>query len=319
MEKAYIGVDIGGMSIKAGIVDLNGKIVKKEVLKTNTKNGAGQFLKDINSIIVALLEFANKNNYDIHGIGFGVPGIVNNDLGTIDYSCNLNLSNVPLKDYLKDLNLPIFVSNDANVATLAEQRWGAARGYKDVILITLGTGIGGGVIINNKLFEGFEGKGAELGHHVIVVDGAKCGCGRNGCFETYASASALLRYTKEYMQKDKKSLMWEYANNNIDNVDGLTCFECAKKGDKTANKVVDLYIKYLGEGLLNFSNIFRPQAIVLGGGISNQNEYLKDKVMKYMEDRNYGLKNTPKVEILIAKFKNDAGIIGAATLAFINN
>ena len=319
MEKSYIGVDIGGMSIKAGIVNLNGEIINKEVIKTDTKNGAELFLNDIKSLIATLLEFANRNNYDIHGIGFGVPGIVNNNLGTIDYACNLNLSNIPLKDYLKEFNLPIFLSNDANVATLAEQRWGAAKGYKDVVLITLGTGIGGGVIIDNKLFEGYEGKGAELGHHVIVVDGIKCGCGRNGCFETYASASALIRYTKEYMLKDKNSLMWEYSNNNIENVNGLTSFECAKKGDKTANKVVDLYIKYLGEGLLNFCNIFRPQVIVLGGGISNQKEYLKDKLEKYLEARNYGLKNAPKVEILIANFKNDAGIIGAATLAYIND
>ena len=319
MEKSYIGVDIGGMSIKAGIVNLNGEIINKEVIKTDTKNGAELFLNDIKSLIATLLEFANRNNYDIHGIGFGVPGIVNNNLGTIDYACNLNLSNIPLKDYLKEFNLPIFLSNDANVATLAEQRWGAAKGYKDVVLITLGTGIGGGVIIDNKLFEGYEGKGAELGHHVIVVDGIKCGCGRNGCFETYASASALIRYTKEYMLKDKNSLMWEYSNNNIDNVNGLTSFECAKKGDKTANKVVDLYVKYLGEGLLNFCNIFRPQVIVLGGGISNQKEYLKDKLEKYLEVRNYGLKNAPKVEILIANFKNDAGIIGAATLAYIND
>ncbi len=319
MEKSYIGVDIGGMSIKAGIVNLNGEIINKEVIKTDAKNGAKPFLNDIKSLIATLLEFANRNNYDIHGIGFGVPGIVNNNLGTIDYACNLNLSNVPLKDYLKEFNLPIFLSNDANVAALAEQRWGAAKGYKDVVLITLGTGIGGGVVIDNKLFEGYEGKGAELGHHVIVVDGIKCGCGRNGCFETYASASALIRYTKEYMLKDKNSLMWEYSNNNIDNVNGLTSFECAKKGDKTANKVVDLYIKYLGEGLLNFCNIFRPQVIVLGGGISNQKEYLKDKLEKYLEARNYGLKNAPKVEILIANFKNDAGIIGAATLACIND
>ncbi len=318
MEQAYIGVDIGGMSIKAGIVDLNGKIVQKESVKTNAKNGAEPFLKDIKSLLTDLLNFANKNNYVIGGIGFGVPGVVNNRLGTIDYACNLNLYNVPLKDYLKELNLPIFVSNDANVAALAEQRWGVARGYNDVVMVTLGTGIGGGIVIDNKLFEGYEGKGAEIGHSVIVVDGQECGCGRHGCFEAYASASALLRYTKEIMEKNKDSMMWEYCENKIENVNGLTSFECAKKGDKAANKVVDLYIKYLGEGLLNICNIFRPQAIVLGGGVSNQKDYLKDKVQKYLEDRWYGYHETPRVEVLIAELKNDAGIIGAATLAFIN-
>lgn len=318
MEQAYIGFDIGGMSIKAGIVDLNGKIIQKHTIKTNSENGAEPFLKDIKGLLTNLLDFANKNNYVIGGIGFGVPGVVNNNLGTIDYACNLNLCNVPLKDYLKDFNLPIFVSNDANVAALAEQRWGVARGYNDVVMVTLGTGIGGGIVIDNKLFEGYEGKGAEIGHSVIVVDGEECGCGRHGCFEAYASASALLRYTKEIMQKNKDSLMWEYCDNKIENINGLTSFECAKKGDKAANKVVDLYIKYLGEGLLNICNIFRPQAIVLGGGVSNQKDYLKDKVQKYLEDRWYGYNETPRVEVLIAELKNDAGIIGAATLAFIN-
>lgn len=318
MKQVYIGVDIGGMSIKAGIVDLNGEIIKKDSVVTNTENGPKPFLKDVKSLLQRLLVFAKENGYEVHGIGFGVPGVVNNKLGTIDYACNLNLFNVPLKDYLKDFNLPIFISNDANVAALAEQRWGVAKGFKDVVMVTLGTGIGGGVVIDNKLFEGYEGKGAEIGHHVIVVDGEKCGCGRNGCFEAYASASALLRYTREAMLKNKDSMMWEFCENKIENVNGLASFECAKKGDKAAKEVVDLYLKYLGEGLLNICNIFRPQAIVLGGGISNQKEYLKERVQKYLDDRYYGYKATPKTEVLIAKFKNDAGIIGAATLAFIS-
>lgn len=261
---------------------------------------------------------AAKLNYKVEGIGFGIPGVVNNKLGTIDYACNLYLYNVPLKDYLKDLNLPIVVSNDANVAALGEQRWGSAKGYNDVVMITLGTGVGSGIVINNKLFEGNEGKGAEVGHMTIVVDGHECSCGRHGCFETYASASALLRLTKEIMLKNKDSEMWDYCEHDIEKVNGLTSFECAKKGDKVANEVIDTYIKYLGEGLLNICNIFRPEAIVLGGGISNQKEYLQEKVQKYLDDRWYGYHETPRVEVIIATLKNDAGIIGAATLAFLN-
>lgn len=318
MEQAYIGVDIGGMSIKAGIVDLNGKIVEKQSVQTNTKNGSEPFLKDVKGLLQSLLDKAYQKGYMIKGIGFGVPGVVNNKLGTIDYACNLYLSNVPLKDYLKDLKTPIFVSNDANVAALAEQRWGAAKGYNDAILITLGTGIGSGIVINNHLFEGNDGKGAEIGHMVIVVDGNECACGRKGCFETYASASALLRYTKAAMEKNKDSKMWEYCKGDINNMNGLTSFECAKLGDKAANEVIDTYIKYLGEGLLNVCNIFRPEAIVLGGGISNQKDHLRDKVQKYLEDHWYGYHETPRVDVLIASLRNDAGIIGAATLAFIN-
>jgi len=318
MEQAYIGVDVGGMSIKAGVVDLNGKIIKKAAITTNTKNGSEPFLKDVKTLLLSMIADAAKLNYKVEGIGFGIPGVVNNKLGTIDYACNLYLYNVPLKDYLKDLNLPIVVSNDANVAALGEQRWGSAKGYNDVVMITLGTGVGSGIVINNKLFEGNEGKGAEVGHMTIVVDGHECSCGRHGCFETYASASALLRLTKEIMLKNKDSEMWDYCEHDIEKVNGLTSFECAKKGDKVANEVIDTYIKYLGEGLLNICNIFRPEAIVLGGGISNQKEYLQEKVQKYLDDRWYGYHETPRVEVIIATLKNDAGIIGAATLAFLN-
>jgi len=317
MEQAYIGVDIGGMTIKAGIVDLNGKIISKEKCLTDTSKGSEPFMRDIKMLIQSLLASASKLNYDVKGIGIGAPGVVNNKLGTIDYATNLKLYNVPIADYLKEFNLTIFVSNDANVAALAEQRWGAASGYSDVVMITLGTGVGSGIVIDNKLFEGNQGKGAELGHMVIVVDGLECNCGRHGCFEKYASASALVNETKEIMEKHKDSLMWEMCGHDLNKVDGTTSFECAKKGDVAANEVVDLYIKYLGEGLLNVCNIFRPQAIVLGGGISNQKDYLKNKVQKYLEDHYYGYHETPRTEVLIATLKNDAGIIGAATLAFI--
>lgn len=316
MKEIYIGVDVGGMSIKGGLVDKNGKILKKEVRTTDCKNGPEHFLKKIKELLLSLIDFANKDGYEVKGIGFGIPGMVNNKLGTIDYAPNLNFYNINLKEYLKEFNLPIYLSNDANVAALGEQKFGVAKGFSDVIMVTLGTGVGGGIVIDNKLFEGNEGKGAEIGHQVIVVDGEQCNCGRKGCFEVYASASALLRMTKETMLKQKDSMMWESTNNDIEKVNGLTSFECAKKGDKAANEVIDTYIKYLGEGLLNLCNIFRPQAIVLGGGISNQKEYLREKVEKYLADRNYGYNTTPKVEILIATLKNDAGIIGSATLAF---
>ena len=265
-----------------------------------------------------MIQYANDNDMKPLAIAFGIPGVVNNKLGTIDYACNLYVEDVPLKDYLKDLDLPVFLSNDANVAALGEERFGAAKGYKDVVLLTLGTGIGGGVVIDDKLFEGVEGKGAELGHTVIVVDGHECACGRRGCFETYASASALLKLTRDEMNKNKNSLMWEYCDNNIENVSGLTSFECAKKGDEAANKVIDTYVKYLSEGILNFCNIFRPQIILIGGGISNQGDYLLDKVRAYCEKFKYGYSHTPKVEIKIASLKNDAGIIGCACLAMDN-
>ncbi|MCB9498931.1 MAG: ROK family protein [Erysipelotrichaceae bacterium] len=315
MEKLYIGIDVGGMSIKGGIVTTNGKILYKSSKKTDAKLGMGTFLKDIKTLILELLENAKKLKTSVKAIGFGIPGVVNTKKGTIDFATNLYMENVPIAEYLKDLKLPVYLSNDANVACLGEAKFGAAKGYKNVVLLTLGTGIGGGLILDGKLFEGNEGKGAELGHAVIVTDGISCSCGRKGCFERYASASALLKYTKEEMLNNKQSMMWDFAKGDIENVDGLTSFECAKKGDMSANFVVDKYIKYLGEGVLNYCNIFRPEIILLGGGVSNQGSYLIDKVTKYCADRNYGYKGTPKVIIDCASLKNDAGIVGAAALA----
>jgi ROK family protein (putative glucokinase) len=316
MKNGYIGVDIGGMSVKAGIVTIDGKIIKKDRVPTDTSNGSEPFLASMKTLIVGLIKEANKLGYEIKGIGFGAPGVVNSEEGTIDYATNLKLYHVKVREYLKDLNIPIYISNDANVAALAEQRFGAAKGYHDAVMITLGTGVGSGIVINNKLFEGNLGKGAELGHMVIVVDGEECNCGRRGCFERYASTSALIRETQEVMQQNKESIMWNYCGYDINRVDGTTSFECAKAGDKAANQVIDTYIKYLGEGLLNVCNIFRPQAIILGGGVSAQKDYLKNKVQKYLEDHYYGYHETPRSEVVIAALTNDAGIIGAAILGF---
>ncbi len=313
MEKVYIGVDVGGMSIKAGAVNLNGEIIFKDSIVTDGSN-VDLFLKSNKELLKKVIDECKNRNLEPLGIGFGVPGLIDNEKGLICKMANINGINVPLRDYLKDLNLPIKISNDANVACLAEQKYGAAKGYSDAIMITLGTGVGGGIVANNKLIEGFEGKGAELGHIVIMMNGESCGCGRKGCLEAYASASALLRQTKKAMLENKDSMMWEYCNNNIDNVSGLTSFECAKKGDEIANKVIDNYIMYLGEGLLNFCNIFRPQVFVIGGGISNQGDYLKNKLQAYLEKYNYGYLMAPKSVVEIAKLKNDAGIIGAASL-----
>lgn len=314
MEKVNIGVDIGGMSLKAGLVNKFGEILYKESIKTNVSKGEVYFLDSLRILIEHLIEYARNNSLDVNAIGLGVPGIVNNELKKIEYAPNLKVENLSLKEALNNFNLPFSLSNDANCAALAEQKYGVAKGYKNVILLTLGTGVGGGIVIDNKLFEGTSGQGAELGHMVIRLNGKKCGCGRKGCFEAYASASALLRLTKEEMKKNPKSLMWEYADFNLKNVNGLTSFECAKKDDLAANNVINKYVYYLGEGILNYCNIFRPEVVVLGGGVSNQKEFLTDKVKKYLKDNFYGFKKTRPVDVLIASLGNDAGIIGAASL-----
>lgn len=308
-----IGVDIGGMSIKVGAVDSAGNIIAKGKVATDIAGGAQKIISDIGKLVLALADCAKG---ECGGVGVGCPGAVNSTLGTVDRAYNLNWHNVGLAEDLgRIVGMPVKVSNDANVAALAEAMFGVGKMYSDTIFLTLGTGVGGGIVLGGKLYEGNEGKGAELGHMVLSVDGEQCSCGRRGCMEAYCSASALIRETKKAMQADKASAMWKFSP-SLDDVDGKTAFECSKQGDKSAIAVVDFFVKYLGEGMLNFANIFRPQAIILGGGVCAQGDYLVDKVKNYCEQRKYGFADTPKFDILVAKLGNDAGIIGAAGLIF---
>lgn len=306
-----IGVDIGGMSVKIGVVDKRGSIVNKTSVVTDVAGGSHKIISDIGHAILSLID---PHDREFMGIGIGCPGAINSATGTVDRAFNLNWHRVPLAEELaRMINKPIKVSNDANVAALGESMFGVGRMYSDTIFITLGTGVGGGIVINNKLYEGNEGKGAELGHMVVSVDGEPCTCGRKGCLEAYCSATALMRDTKRAMQENPDSLMWQFSP-TLEEVSGKTAFECSKKGDKAACAVVDNYIKYLGEGMLNFANIFRPQAIILGGGVCAQGDYLIYKLKDYCKDRNYGFANTPRFDILVAQLGNDAGIVGAASL-----
>ncbi len=308
-----IGIDIGGMSIKVGIVDRDGHIIKKDRVVTDVEGGPNKIIDDIGKLVRSLIDPKDR---DFVGIGIGCPGAINSATGTVDRAYNLKWENVPLAELLaRYINKPIKVSNDANVAALGETMFGVGRMYSDTIFLTLGTGVGGGIIIDNKLYEGNESKGAELGHMVLVVDGEPCSCGRRGCMEAYCSASALIRETKKMMERDRNSLMWKYSP-TLDEVNGKTAFECSKQGDGAACEVVNYYVKYLGEGMLNFANIFRPQAIILGGGVCAQGDYLIYKLKDYCKDRNYGFYGTPRFDILTAQLGNDAGIIGAAGLIF---
>ena len=311
----YVGIDIGGTGIKAGIVNDNGEIVARNKIVTDIASGAEKIINDIANQVFALAQDNGYKMSDIKAIGVGCPGAINSKTGVVDYSNNLYWEKVPLASMLEEkIGKKVKVSNDANVATLGESKVGAGKNYSDVILITLGTGVGGGVVIDNKLFEGNESKGAEFGHTVIIKGGEPCTCGRRGCLEVYASATALIRETKIAMNKNSETYMWKYCNNDIETVNGLTAFESAKKGDKVAQEVVNNYIECLGEGLVNFVNVFRPQAIMLGGGVSAQGEYLTKPLNEYVKTNAYGGEKAPAVDVVIASLGNDAGIIGAASL-----
>jgi len=312
-----IGVDIGGTSIKVSAVNENGKVLNKFVIPVNKEESQDE---TIDNLIKEINSYIENNDFKgkISGIGLGIPGSVDTATGEVIYCSNLGWKYLPIVKKIKEgTNLEVKITNDANAAALAESKFGVGKIYKDIVMITIGTGIGGGIIIDNKLYEGFEGKGAELGHVTLIMDGLPCGCGRKGCFEKYASATALINQTKEAMEKNKDSLLNEVAKEE-GKVNGKVAFIAAKKGDKVANQVIDQYVKYLSEGLLNICNVFRPQCIVLSGGIANQGEYLITKVIRYMESYNFGYPFSPKTSIKIAEVGYDSGIIGAASLFFQN-
>nr|MCR5514032.1 ROK family protein [Bacilli bacterium] len=249
------------------------------------------------------------------GIGIGCPGSINSRSGICCFSGNLGWNNAPVAEMIRQATgLPTKVTNDANAAMLGEAKFGVGKQYNNLVLLTLGTGVGGGLFLDGKLYEGNEGKGTELGHMVIERGGRQCTCGLKGCLEAYASVTALISDTKKAMKKDKDSKMWDFVKGDIKKVDGRTSFECAKKGDKTALKVVDDYEEYLTLGIINFCNIFRPEAVILSGGLSNQRKYLTDAVEKKLAAKDYGFKRTPEVKVLVSALGSDAGIVGAAAL-----
>ena len=312
MKNIAIGIDIGGTSIKGAAVTKEGKVLDVFTLDVHRGDSQEKTIQDLIEVLNKYLKEHDYNKDNVLGIGIGIPGVIDTQTGYVSYSNNLQWYDLPIKEMMeKATGLQVRIINDANAATYGEAKFGAGKKYKNLLMITLGTGVGGGIIIDGKIYEGNHGKGAELGHNVIVIDGEQCTCGRKGCLEAYASATALIRDTKRMMEKHKDSLMWEDKN-----VGGRTAFNYAKKGDKYAQEVVDNYVKYLGEGLLNFFNTFRPEAVLLSGGIANERENLTSRLEKYVSERKYGFESTPKVDILIAELGYDAGKIGAAALFF---
>lgn len=310
-----IGIDLGGTNVKAGLVKEDGEIVIKSKIRSDVSRPYEEVLEDIACQARKLCEDAGITLDEVESVGVGCPGAITGETGLVCYSNNLGWTNVPFGEVLSSkLGKRVKVSNDANVAALGEALYGAGKKYNNIIMLTLGTGVGGGIVIDKKLYEGNESKGAELGHAVICVDGEQCTCGRRGCIEAYSSASALIRDTKRAMQEDKSSRMWEYVNGDINAVDGQTAFACEKLGDEAAARVVKKYIFYLAEAIMNYCNIFRPDAVILGGGVCAEGENLFGRVRALVKEGHYGYRGTPSVEIAQATLQNDAGLLGASAL-----
>lgn len=310
-----IGVDLGGTNISVGVVDEDFNIIGRGKTKTNSPRPAEEIFEDIAKCISMAADDAGISLDDINVIGVGTPGSVNDETGYIDYSNNLRFDKVPAKQMLEELTgKPCFFANDASCAALGELYAGAGKGCKNLIAITLGTGVGSGIVIDGKVFRGANSAGGEIGHTVINVNGAECTCGRKGCWESYASATALIAQTKQAMKENPESKMWNCAGNDIESVNGRTAFDAMRMGDEAAKAVVDKYIYYVAVGIINVINVFQPDVLCVGGGICNEGETLLAPIRKYVVEERYSKYAQKQTEICKAQLGNDAGIIGAAML-----
>ena len=312
----YIGVDLGGTKIAVGIVSVYGKLLYKCSLRTEADKGVETVIGNIIKGIDAALENYGINISNVASIGIGSPGVIDSESGTVIAAFNIKgMQNTPLADEIsKHFGKNVYVSNDANCAALGEVTSGAAKGYSNAIMITLGTGVGGGLIINGKLYEGGGSKGAELGHIVVNHNGNLCTCGRRGCWETYASVTALIKSTKEAAENNPDSILARVVSES-DSVNGKTVFSALEQGCEVAKTVFDEYVYYVAEGIIDLTNIFRPEIVLIGGGVSHEGEKLIAPIRDYVSKNCYGtdLIDIPKIER--ATLGNDAGIIGAAMFA----
>lgn len=313
-----VGIDLGGTNIKVGIVNEKYEIISDASVKTNLPRPAEGIAEGICEAVELALKKANLTLDDINSIGIGTPGSANRETGEVLYSNNLGFKNTNLGSMLKEkLGKEIYVENDANAAAYGEYLAGGGKGYQNVVVITLGTGVGGGVIIDGKIYTGFNFCGAELGHTVIEHNGRPCTCGRKGCFEAYSSATALITATKKAMEEHKDSKMWEIAG-SLDNVDGKTAFDGMRSNDAAANQVIKEYVEYLGCGLTNMVNIFQPEILLIGGGLCKEGDNLVKPLREIISRDCYCIDEKLLPKLGICELGNGAGIIGAAFLCHLH-
>ncbi|MBE7043116.1 MAG: ROK family protein [Ruminococcaceae bacterium] len=309
----YIGIDLGGTNIAAGLINKDGKIIRKDSVKAGAERHYSEIIKDMAELSKKVTLDAGYSLEDIEWVGIGSPGSCDSENGILIYANNLGFFNTPMRaEFQKHFNVPVYLANDADCAAYGEAMAGNAKDVAHSITVTLGTGVGGGIIIDNKIVTGFNCCGGELGHMVISIGGEICSCGKHGCWEAYASATALIRQTCKAMEENPDSLMWKEAA-SLEEVSGRTAFDAAKKGDRAAQQVVDTYLHYVSVGISNIVTIFQPEKVLIGGGISNEGEYILKPIRDYVRSHDY-CKTDKKAEISTAALANDAGIIGAAFL-----
>lgn len=311
----YIGIDLGGTNIVASVVNEKHEILGSGKMKTDLPRPANAIFDDMAQASRIAVSNAGLSMDDIVCVGVGAPGTVNQETGHIEFSNNLKFDNLPARDMLEErLGKKVYLENDANCAALGEAYAGCGNGVKNFVAVTLGTGVGSGIIIDGKVVNGVNFAAGECGHMVINIDGEPCTCGRRGCWEAYASATALIRQTKAAMGENPDSYMWQLVNENNGKVSGRTAFDAVRKGDVAGKEVVDTYIKYVAEGIINIINALQPAVVCVGGGICNEGDTLLVPLRERIEASRFSIHAMKQTKIMKAELGNDAGIIGAAIL-----
>ena len=309
----YIGIDLGGTNIAVGLVDENNKIIHSDSIPTLKERHWSEIIKDMATLSLKVLAESGHTLDEVKAVGIGCPGSIDKKNGMVVYSNNIVMDHVPMAEEIrKYIDLPVFLENDANAAALGEYAI-YGEGVSSYVFMTLGTGVGGGIILDGKVWSGFNGAGAEIGHQSLVFNGKPCTCGRRGCLEVYASVTALIGQTKEAMEQNPDSMMNTWAQEH-GKVNGRTAFECAKAGDPAAIAVRDRYIEYVAEGICSIVNVLQPEILAIGGGISREGDTLLTPIKEYFASNDYN-KHMAKTDIRIARLFGDAGIVGAAKTA----
>ena len=310
----YIGLDVGGTTFKAGVVTEDGRIVHKDAMPTGIERPYQEIIADMAALCKKVAEDAGIPMSEIKSIGVGVPGLFDNKTGMIPFCTNLGWHDIPfVAEMKKHLDTPVYGDNDATVAGLAESVAGVSAGIRDCVFLTLGTGVGGGIIIDGKPYSGAHGCGSEIGHMMIKMGGELCTCGNYGCFERYASATAIIREARKAMAEHPESSMLAACGGDPEKLNAKIVIDAAKAGDETAKTVFDGYVHALAVGIINIINMLDPEVIVLGGGVSAAGEILHDAVREAVKPMVF-FKTMPYARIELAQLGNDAGIIGAAML-----
>ena len=310
----YIGIDVGGTGLKAGIVDEQGNILAKQSCPTGQERGHEAVIHDMAQLALRTLEASGHALEEVHSIGIGIPGIQDPRTNRVPFCTNLGWHDVPLMELMqKEIDKPVYVNNDATVAALAESVAGVSRGTRNSVLVTLGTGVGGGVIIDGKVFMGPHGVATEIGHMITVVGGEMCSCGNRGCWERYASATAIIREGRKFAAEHPESALYKKVEGDLERIEARTVIDLARENDADCAKLFDEYCMHLAVGLVNLINMYDPEIIALGGGVSHAGSFLLDRVNALLPQLVF-FKTMPYAKIELARLGNDAGIIGAAML-----